>query len=103
MMEHAGSKQRLIEVGWYVAVVLKPDTAPLRCYCGEVQAVGPEGIRITLVDWFIGAACSWDLFVPHHNIESMLVCTDAHDRKGFGDAAGRWQATLEKKEPEPDK
>jgi hypothetical protein len=79
-------KDSLLKVGWWVVVTLKPDTAPLRCYAGQIQALGPEGMRITLVDWITGTAVSWDLFIPQANIDSILVCTDQHDPKAFGEA-----------------
>ena len=76
-------------------MTLKPDTAPLRCYVGQIQALDADGMRLTLVDWIVGAAVSWDLYVPHRNIESILIRTDEHDLKGFGDAAGKWQERME--------
>ena len=39
-----------IEVGYWMAVVLPKDTAPLRCYVGKVQAVDDYGVRLTLVE-----------------------------------------------------
>jgi len=79
---------------------LKPDTDPLRCYVGQIQSVDALGIRVTLVDWIIGEALRWDLFVPRGNIESMLLATEEHDLKQFGDAAGKWQTKMEEKESE---
>jgi len=86
--------QPVLKPGWHAAVTLKPGTAPLRCYVGQIQSVDEKGVRLTLVDWMLGAASSWDLFVPHHNIESMLIATEDHDLKQFGDAAGKWQTKM---------
>jgi len=40
----------LLKPGWWVALTLKPDTAPRRCYFGEIQPVDDSGITITC-DW----------------------------------------------------
>jgi hypothetical protein len=88
------AQKELLKVGWWVAVTLKPNTAPLRCYAGQVQAIGPEGLRLTLIDWIAGSAMNWDLFIPHANIESMLIATDEHDQRAFGEAAGKWQTAM---------
>jgi len=95
----------VLKVGWWVALTLKPNVAPLRCYVGQIQAMDAESIRITLVDWFSGMAVGWDFFVPRANIESALVCTPGHDLKAFGEAAGKWQDRVEKlgKEGEQEK
>ncbi|MGH7781070.1 MAG: hypothetical protein ACREQR_14730 [Candidatus Binataceae bacterium] len=81
----------VLRVGWWVAVTLKAGAAPLRCYAGEIQAIDDRGLRLTLIDWFSGMAASWDLFIPHSSLESALVCTDQHDSRSFGEAAGNWQ------------
>jgi hypothetical protein len=93
--------QPLLKPGWWVALTLKPDTAPLRCYVGQIQALSDDGVRLTLVDWFTGMAAGYDFYVPHRNIESALVCTEEHDLKGFGDHAGKWQTNMGPKEKEP--
>jgi hypothetical protein len=89
------NEKSLLKPGWWVALVLKPDTAPLRCYVGQIQAISDDGIRITLVDSLTGMPAGYDLYAPHRNIESALVCTDVHDVRGFGDLAGNWRAGLE--------
>ncbi|MGO9268107.1 MAG: hypothetical protein ACLQBA_24985 [Candidatus Binataceae bacterium] len=90
----------LLKAGWWVALTLKPDTAPLRCYVGKIQTVQPEGLRLTLVDWFSGMAVNWDLFVPLENIQSALVCTDEHSKEAFEKAAGEWQEAMCRAKPE---
>jgi hypothetical protein len=82
--------------GWWVAVTVKPGTAPLYCYVGQIQAIDSQGIRLTLVDWITGGAAGWDFYVPHSNVESALVATEEHDLKAFGDAAGKWQESMNK-------
>jgi len=84
-------KRGVFEIGFFVALTLKQDTAPLDCYVGKVQAVSSTHIRITLIDWIIGTANSWDLSIPMTNIDSALVATPEHDIKSFGEAAAEWQ------------
>jgi hypothetical protein len=83
-------KDIALKPGWWVAVTLKPDTAPLRSYVGRIQVVDAQGIRLTLVDWFTGGASGWDLYIPHSNLESALVATEDHDIEGFRDASAEW-------------
>ena len=80
-----------LKPGWWVAITLKEDVAPLRCYVGQVQFVGKRGVRITLVDWLLGQALSWDLFVPWGQMGPVLIATEEHDSEAFGDAAMAWQ------------
>ena len=87
-----------LEPGWFVAVTLKPGTAPLRSYVGQIQAIDARGIRITLVDWISGRTANWDLYIPHSNLESALVATEQQDAKGFAGAAGTWQKEMQGKE-----
>lgn len=83
-----------LKVGWWVAATLKPGSAPLRVYVGQIQSVDSRGLRMTLVDWISGNADSWDLFIPHKNLESALVATNAHDLRRFGNVAGKWEETM---------
>jgi hypothetical protein len=92
--------QPTLQPGWWVALTLAAGSAPLRCYVGEVQAVDERGVRITLVDWLLGMACGFDLFVPWRNIESALVGTDQHSLDHFGDEAGKWQTRMCPDNPE---
>jgi hypothetical protein len=68
-----------LKVGWWVALVLKPDAAPSRSYAGRIQAIDERGLRITLIDWFTGMAARFDLYVPLASLESALVATPDHD------------------------
>lgn len=79
------------KVGYAVALCLKPDCAPLRCYVGQVQEVDQRGIRLTLVDWLVGEFSEWDFFIPWGSIASALVATPEHDLGRFGDAAATFQ------------
>jgi hypothetical protein len=81
--------------GWFVAVVLKLGTAPRRCYAGQIQAVDDQGLRLTLVDWVVGSATSWDLFIPRASLESALVAASEHDLRQFGPMVGKWQAAMD--------
>ena len=60
----AKGEQPLLQVGWWAAVTVKEGVFPLRCYVGQVEAIGERGVRLTLVDWLTGTATSYDLFVP---------------------------------------
>ena len=93
-------KPQTLKPGWLVAVTLKPDTAPLRSYVGKIQAIDAQGIRIALVDWLVGMALGWDLFIPYSNLESALVATEDHDVNAFGEPAGKWQTQMNKQEAE---
>jgi hypothetical protein len=59
----AGVKQTLVP-GFWVALTLRPDAATGRAFVGQVQVVDAHGVRITLVDWLVGDASGWDLYVP---------------------------------------
>jgi hypothetical protein len=83
-----------LEAGWWVALTLAPDSAPLRVYVGQVQDVDERGVRLTLVDWVSGAANSWDFFAPWPCIRSVLVGPHEHATERFGDAASRWQELM---------
>lgn len=85
------AKITTIKPGYWIAASLKPNTAPLRCYVGQVQAVDDLGVRLTLVDWLSGLAAMDDIFIPWHNLESALIATEDHDKTHFGDAAIQWQ------------
>lgn len=93
-LEKAQAAKTLVSVGDYVAVVLTPGIAPLRCYVGQVQAKTEQGIRLTLMDWIVGRADSWDLFCPWSGIQSALIATAEHDLSGFADAAANFQTRM---------
>jgi len=83
-----------LQKGFFVALTLRHGAAPLDVYVGQVQEVDEHGVRITLVDWLIGAASGWDFFAPWSTIESALVGTPDHTLP-FGDDAGKWQKQVE--------
>lgn len=83
-------KNETIAPGFCIAVILKENSAPSRGYVGEVQTTDERGVRLTLVDWVIGNASSWDLYIPWSNIESALVATPEHDLERFGKYAIEW-------------
>ena len=72
-----------IAVGYWIAVVLPPRHRPLRCYVGQVQAVDAQGIRLTLIDWLVGMADDFDVFVPWRHIESAFIATPEHYSGGL--------------------
>lgn len=84
-------EQQTLRSGYWVALTLKPDAAPLRSYVGKIEEVDDKGVRITLIDWIVGMATNWDFFAPWDSITSALVATPDHDVKGFAEAAGKWQ------------
>lgn len=87
--------QPTLQPGYWVALTLKPHTAPLRCYVGKVQGVDEHGVRLTLVDWVVGAAVNWDFFAPWESITSALIATPDHDVDNFGEAASNWQSRMD--------
>ena len=90
--------------GNIVAVVLKPGSAPLRCYIGEVQAVDDRGLRITCMDWIIGQFCGLDVFAPWPQITAIQVATEEHSLQS-GDGMKQfatWQETMEGAEAQRD-
>lgn len=88
------SQVKTLQTGYWVAITLKENTAPLPCYVGQIEAIDEHGLRITLIDWFIGMATSWDFFAPWESITSALVCTPDHDTTNFGESAGKWQTQM---------
>lgn len=87
--------ERAVRPGYMAALVLRKDAAPLRCYVGEVQDVDEHGVRLTLVDWFVGTPSGWDFFVPWESITAALVATSDHDLDRFRDAAADFQQRSE--------
>ena len=89
-----------IEVGYWIAATLKKDTAPLRCFVGQVAAVDERGIRVTLRDRSdvtpnYGHFVDYDLFIPWSNLESALIATP-HNANYFGNPAITWQDAMVK-------
>lgn len=91
MARNVGKSAGAIEPGQWVALVLRPRSAPMRCYVGEVQAADERGVRLTLIDWVVGAACGSDFFAPWDQITSALVATADHDKGLFVREAVQWQ------------
>jgi hypothetical protein len=93
-----------LAIGYWVALTLKPDAAPLRAYVGQVQALDQYGVRITLVDWLTGGAHGYDFFATWDSISSALVATPDHDIDNFGERARWWQDALQDdKNPDEEK
>lgn len=90
---------RTLAPGFWVAVTLAENAAPLRSYVGQIQAVDGHGIRLKLVDWLVGAACGDDLYVPWGAIRAGLISTPPHDQDDFLGRAEQWQAKMT--EPPP--
>jgi len=93
-MATAKYKDQTIAAEFWIALTLREGTAPLRSYVGQVQAVDTNGIRLTLIDWLIGNASGYDLFVPWLNIEAALIATPEHDADGFSKRAAAWQKAV---------
>jgi hypothetical protein len=88
-------QQQTLAPGFWVAITLKPDAAPLRVYVGQIQAVDTHGVRLTLVDWLVGNASSWDFYAPWETITCALLATPDHDLGQFGERAADWQQRME--------
>lgn len=95
-----------IQPGYCVAVHLVPGTAPESCYIGMVEAVDEHGIMINLVHWddkldMLGGYTE-GLFVPWHNINSILISTETQPTRRFmTDRARKWQAEVEAMQGKP--
>lgn len=84
--------------GNIVAITLRPNSAPLRSYVGEVQSVDQYGVRITLIDYVIGKAVGFDVFVSWPEITSCLVATEQHSLdKGGNDEFLSWVSKMNEK------
>jgi hypothetical protein len=90
-----------IEVGYWISATLKKDTAPLRCFVGQVRAVDQRGISVTLRNiadetMNYGLFYQFNVFIPWSNLESALIATP-HDYLGtFSLAASKWQDAMVK-------
>lgn len=91
-----GSTEHSLKVGYWVALTLRAETAPGRCYVGRISALDSRGVRITLIDWIIGRATGFDFFVAWDNLVSALIATPEHAMDEFGEAAARWQGQCNK-------
>lgn len=80
-----------LKPGWWVALTLYRDTAPLRSYVG-IRQVDDPGVRITMIDWLDGTASDYDLFIPWPSIASATVATDEQDLTQFEERAGQWHS-----------
>ena len=88
---------KTIYKGNVVAVTLKRDAAPMRCYVGEVQAVDNLGLRITMLDWIVGRFTGFDVFMPWSQVTSIKVATEEHSLEKDGiDSFGQWQTEMNK-------
>ena len=85
--------QQTIDVGYWIAVTLPADIAPLRSYVGQVQAVDEQGSRLVrlVAD---GDGPAYDLFIPWVNLDSALVATPDHDERLFAQEAAKWQEAM---------
>lgn len=92
-----------VEPGFWVAVSLRKNSAPLRCYVGKVVAVDTAGVRLTLIDWLIGTASGHDLFLSWASITTALIATPEDDLGLWIEAAKDWQGRIERigKKPDP--
>ena len=84
-----------LSVGMKVAISLSPGVAPIDAYAGDIQAIDEHGIRITLMDWVIGAFLGSDLFIPWRNLQAAMVFTEEHDLSRFAEAAANWQSAMQ--------
>jgi hypothetical protein len=85
---YVGGDARLLEPGWLCSIVRKqPADGLVVVVCGEVQAVDSYGVRVTGMDWLVGAPRGYDVVVPWAEVAAIFdICTDAH-------RASDWAAT----------
>jgi hypothetical protein len=98
------SRFTALKIGYHVALSLKPQSATMRCMVGQIEDIDDTGLRITLMDWFVGACTEYDFFVTWESITSALVCTPNHDMHQWMGYAGNWQTRMNAmdKETSPD-
>ncbi len=94
------SNQPTFKPGYWAAIVLRDRISPSDCYVGEVQAVDEHGVRLTLVDWIVGAATGSDLFVAWEHIATSLVAAEQHDLSLFLQEAGNFQTRVHQRTKE---
>jgi hypothetical protein len=82
-----------LEVGFVVALMTDL-TTKTKCFVGEVQAIDDMGVRVTLMDWFVGMFCREDLFVPWPRVVGAAVWTAEHSIRSTEDFA-KWQRDFE--------
>lgn len=87
-----------IEVGFVVALMTDLPTRT-KCYVGCVEAVDEFGLRMTLVDWFVGMFVKEDLFVPWSRVLGAAVWTEEHSFRQ--EDLARWQNEVHGRTPEP--
>jgi hypothetical protein len=64
-----------LKEGYAVGVALREPIGTQRFYVGEVQAVDNLGVRLTCIDWLLGAFSGFDLWFPWSNVLGMTeVC-----------------------------
>jgi hypothetical protein len=85
----------ILKVGWWVAITLKPNLAPHRCYVGQIEALTHEAIRLTLVDWIDDQPRGWGFVIPWVNVGTILLATEQHNAELFMKAAGDFQTRME--------
>lgn len=78
--------------GYICTFSIKKGLFPLCSYVGQVQAVDKFGVRITLMDWVMGAFLGFDLFLAWDVIHGDMVMTEEHDHDG--DAMAKWQTNI---------
>lgn len=92
----AAKQEESLVPGYWVALCLRPNTAPQRVYVGQVQAVDRRGVRVTLRDVITGGAHGYDFFAPWSSIASFIVATPEHDVERFHIVAETFQAAMER-------
>ena len=65
--------------GQRVAVILTATVAQPHLYCGVVQAADLAGVRLTPLGASARLLDGCDVFLPHHNIEAVLIAPDSQD------------------------
>jgi hypothetical protein len=80
-----------LEPGLWVALTLRPNTAPSRCYVGQVEAVDDKGVRIRLVDRLSTKAPGTDFFTTWESISAALVAPAFADLDLWWVEALKWQ------------
>jgi hypothetical protein len=80
-----------LKVGDQVALVLKEERAPQRCYFGVITEMDDRGLRLNLLDCHVGSPLKCSFFAPWDSIASALIAAPEQSRESFELNAAEFQ------------
>jgi hypothetical protein len=84
----------VLKVGWHVHAVTRIGAGFL-LRSGLVKGIDFDGVRITLMDWAVGAPVGVDVYLPWRNVEYAEVYTEEDYLNAFADDARRLGVLIE--------